>query len=84
MCIRDRPFAIRPQRNFFRASHSQHRQHNLDPWSIYIDALEPHYGSRAEAEKVAFGYAAEAVLGNDTKSTPSFETPTELKAANHD
>ena len=60
------------------------RQHNLDPWSIYIDALEPHYGSRAEAEKVAFGYAAEAVLGNDTKSTPSFETPTELKAANHD
>ena len=60
------------------------REHNKDPWSIYIDALEPHYGSREEAEKVAFGYAAEAVLGNDTESTPSVDAPTELKVANHD
>ena len=60
------------------------RQRNRDPWQIYIDALEPHYGSRAEAEKVAFGYAAEAVLGNDTTATPPVEAPTKLKAANNE
>lgn len=53
-------------------------------WETLIDALEAHYGSRAEAEKVAFGFAAEAVLDE----TPTVQTndldSSELKAASND
>lgn len=60
------------------------RQRNRDPWVNYIDALVPHYKSRAEAEKVAFGFAAEAVLGADSEALPIVEAPNELKVANDD
>ena len=60
------------------------RGRNKNPWDTYIDALEPHYASRAEAEKVAFGYASERVLGTDTTAALTIDNHTELKAANHD
>lgn len=60
------------------------RSRNRDPWEIYIDALEPHYASRAEAEKVALGYASERVLGADTAAAPIVDDHPEPKAANYD
>ena len=60
------------------------RVRNKNPWDSYIDALEPFYSSRAEAEKVAFGYASERVLGTDSRAASSADDLAELKAANHD
>jgi hypothetical protein len=60
------------------------RARNKILWDTYIDALEPHYTSRTEAEKVAFGYASERILGTDTKAASTADEPSDLKAANHD